>query len=1613
MSGKAGRKFDLSLFGGGGGGGNTNNNTNKSVRRPVGSQNNNNNNNNNNIPLQQIKEIVHTNRKGKAIHLIRLNQIGPKPSNADQLELTEEGKGFLESLSGVFGVIVMVGNARGGKCWKKGTKLMTWPLGESKKVEDIRIGDQLMGPDSQPRQVLQLDNGEERLFRIIPERSSDQQDMIVTRNHILILRLYNIPIIFYDSETSIWNFTFWEKEDKNIKDYPKKNILQFKSYEEAKTKEQQIKTTSLYLEWEMTVLDFLSDKITNELRSSSQMIRTSALYFPIQSDNNLQDLLSLHFGKTKCTHEFLRLTAWLLGIWITSASSLNPGKIFENTTENNLKMFFSIDPFSDNYKEIKNALLHWTELAGVSYEIKEEKNKECKECKEEVIVLDIKNSNFQPVLQFYNLLNQPDKFPSSLLTDSFAVREAVLAGIMDGDIDLRDTVWGYKIVNKNSEFIEKFMFLMRSLGASKIGSLLDILSEIKNNPESKDNIQKIDSALKHNEMFEFNIRLESEISPYHGIMVSGDQRVVMEDFTISHNSFFNNYVLLNLPAGQPAFQVGTTIIAQTRGLWIYDEPVTYIRPDGSSIQALVIDTEGIGATTATATNDTKIFSLSVLLSSLLIYNSKDTIDEAALSTLDLAANISKNIKISNSGVAEAQLQDEIMLKNQEEEYNNNQDYHQYQEYQSHQNEYQQEEEEQEEEQEENDQNDQNQEEENEQNQENEEGGEENDTQSVRQGKSPFSNSKSNKRKLKINSGNKKSNDTNNNNNNNNGSRNSTPTSTPMKRTKRNHINNNNNSLRKNVIMNNTNGAMIQSKNNRAVVVVNEDTDTLRQELGAKYFPSFLWVVRDFALQLKDESDRIITENEYMEKALIEVPIDENDDNGKNDKNELRKRLKQLFVKRYCSTLVRPVVNESDLQNLGNSKDAQIQNKIRPEFIEGRSKVQKLIASVLTVKRAMDKEVSGRMLSKLCEAYVEAINKPNGVPVIKDSWSMLRESHCRDVKDDALKKLMELSKEGTNSNVTPDEYEKQLLKWKEQVITFYDSQIDSQDKDNSICITVRNQVVNEIDSKFKECRSNYELKLDEWMTNLLNKVETEVISCKTIDQLRQLISSTNSQLYQRLGVTHNYERHSNPMVLNLLARWKSKVNEDRLMMWMKKLCDNQMLELQEQLENTLNQLKSIEQQHGNCDSLIAEHKQRLDQYEAEKIVTDVIVSELKQTSQETQAFLDSKLMEHEATVGQLRHDLEMATTQMDTIQLELNRHLSESTEHLMVKEKQLTTQQLENENIKVQLTTSQADLEQCLLELQDAKEQVHQIDEWVRKFEDLKSLFQTSQNNLQESQNEYRVLQSNMDQIRQAHEEMTQQMDTMEYQYQMEKQQLILQVEQLEQNIETQKKQQQQQTKQLNEQIVDFQRQLVKYQEEKQQQDIRHEREIISLQNELQSSNKRSQQKEEEFNKTMAQLRQETQDKLTTKSQEINQLIKEKLTEQMEASRQIERAKSESIRACEILEDYKRRMETNDEMQKTKKLKADYQNLIGENQFQKQNIVMLTKQKTDKERELQEMTKRCREWESRYNQNQSEHLLETMRLKISNRSSTSTSNGININSSSSNGGNTAFNSPTKK
>lgn len=71
-----------------------------------------------------------------------------------------------------------------GKCLGKDTPILMYD-GSIKMVQDIVVGDQIMGDDSTPRRVLTLARGKETMYKIIPQKGDHY---IVNESHILSLK---------------------------------------------------------------------------------------------------------------------------------------------------------------------------------------------------------------------------------------------------------------------------------------------------------------------------------------------------------------------------------------------------------------------------------------------------------------------------------------------------------------------------------------------------------------------------------------------------------------------------------------------------------------------------------------------------------------------------------------------------------------------------------------------------------------------------------------------------------------------------------------------------------------------------------------------------------------------------------------------------------------------------------------------------------------------------------------------------------------------------------------------------------------------------------------------------------------------------------------------------------------------------------------------------------------------------------------------------------------------------------------------------------------------------------------------------------------------------------
>lgn len=125
-------------------------------------------------------------------------------------------------------------------------------------------------------------------------------------------------------------------------------------------------------------------------------------------------------------------------------------------------------------------------------------------------------------------------------------------------------------------------------------------------------------------------------------------------------------------------------------------------------------------------------------------------------------------------------------------------------------------------------------------------------------------------------------------------------------------------------------------------------------------PKLLWVVRDFSLKLVDAQNKSITMKEYLENALTEVKgVSENI----QQKNRIRRVIRDFFAQRDCVCLVRPSDEEKDLQNLINIRDEDL----RPEFVSGLQKIKEIVSNTVECKSIFNLALNGAQFINIAKS----------------------------------------------------------------------------------------------------------------------------------------------------------------------------------------------------------------------------------------------------------------------------------------------------------------------------------------------------------------------------------------------------------------------------------------------------------------------------------------------------------------------------------------------------------------------------------------------------------------------------------------------------------------------
>jgi hypothetical protein len=251
------------------------------------------------------------------------------------------------------------------------------------------------------------------------------------------------------------------------------------------------------------------------------------------------------------------------------------------------------------------------------------------------------------------------------------------------------------------------------------------------------------------------------------------------------------------------------------------------------------------------------------------------------------------------------------------------------------------------------------------------------------------------------------------------------------------------------------------------------------------FPSFLWVLRDFALELIDSNGKKLTPTQYLENAL---KTDESDDSEVMKKNEIRGILKTFFKERDCYTIIRPINDEKKLRNI----DKIPVKELRPEFVTQMDKLVAKVFNMVRPKLVQGSFLNGKMYLNLVRMYISSLNN-NSLPDVKTSWKIVVDQQMEEIYDKSVRHYVDEMLSIDYNTITKLE---DLVEYHNKFkLIAYDYLKDF--ANINVPITVYIEFMKRLDQKLQD---QFDTFVQKWKD--LSKKQCEAISKNIIEEYRQ-------------------------------------------------------------------------------------------------------------------------------------------------------------------------------------------------------------------------------------------------------------------------------------------------------------------------------------------------------------------------------------------------------------------------------------------------------------------------------------------------------------------------------
>jgi len=394
-----------------------------------------------------------------------------------------------------------------GKCHAKDTPIMMSD-GNIKMVQDIQVGDLLMGDDSKPRKVISLARGKDKMYDIIPIKGEKYR---VNQEHILCLRASGFPKICRNNHKSNTNY--------NIQ-WIEKNMFKSKTYTFSHVKDNEILIKEEAERFYETIL--------KNTETNNNVIEISVKDY-LKLSAKKKGFLKGYKVPIDFPEKTLPIDPYMIGYWLGDGSSYTS----EITSQDSTVLYY----FAKNLPQYNLFLTHRHKYTyGITGNGK------------------YYNNTFLNTLKDFDLINNKH-IPYIYKCNTRENRLQLLAGLLDSDGFLDKEKNGFEFTQKNEKLMDDVIYLARSLGFScyksekntswtyngikKYGKAFRIsingsgIEEIPTQiPRKQANSRK---QIKDCLVTGINVEYVNE-DDYYGFMIDENCRYVMGDFTVTHNT---------------------------------------------------------------------------------------------------------------------------------------------------------------------------------------------------------------------------------------------------------------------------------------------------------------------------------------------------------------------------------------------------------------------------------------------------------------------------------------------------------------------------------------------------------------------------------------------------------------------------------------------------------------------------------------------------------------------------------------------------------------------------------------------------------------------------------------------------------------------------------------------------------------------------------------------------------------------------------------------------------------------------------------------------------------------------------------------------------------------